>query len=237
MAPVQPSASRPSRRLPTRCANKSRSAQLIASLYRMLCHLEPLGHSSISRRYPGHVTKASPTHGSGKASQHHNQHPHLRLAWTAVNRPGGAGSSRRTGLMGPRGSTGSRAWSKTTSITTGYCSPTCRRRAKIDKDREEVLATSATDLAQAFEAFLSPVDAAALNEEMAEYLTYYEHEGLRQPGMVGRRLRPRPLLGIPAGRHLRPRPAPARQAGQVRSLRAWPMARHTYSRGRSPAPR
>ena len=44
-------------------------------------------------------------------------------------------------------------------------------RAKTDKDRDEARATSASELAQALESFLSPVDAAALNEEMAEYLT------------------------------------------------------------------
>ena len=57
-------------------------------------------------------------------------------------------------------------------------------RAKTDKDREEVLATSASDLAEALESLLSPVDAAALNEEMAEYLTYCDHEGLA-PGSQG----------------------------------------------------
>jgi pimeloyl-ACP methyl ester carboxylesterase len=57
-------------------------------------------------------------------------------------------------------------------------------RAKMDKDREETLAASASDLAQAFESFLSPVDAAALNGEMAEYLAYYDHEGLA-PGSQG----------------------------------------------------
>src|SRR6516162_9080551 len=57
-------------------------------------------------------------------------------------------------------------------------------RAKIDKDRDEVLATSASDLAEALESLLSPVDAAALNEEMAEYLTYCDHEGLA-PGSQG----------------------------------------------------
>jgi pimeloyl-ACP methyl ester carboxylesterase len=57
-------------------------------------------------------------------------------------------------------------------------------RAKTDKDREEVLATSASDLAEALESFLSPADAAALNEEMAEYLTYCDHEGLA-PGSQG----------------------------------------------------
>jgi pimeloyl-ACP methyl ester carboxylesterase len=58
-------------------------------------------------------------------------------------------------------------------------------RAKIDKDREEVLATSASDLAQALESFLSPVDAAALNDEMAEYLTYYDPEGLARAARDG----------------------------------------------------
>jgi pimeloyl-ACP methyl ester carboxylesterase len=44
--------------------------------------------------------------------------------------------------------------------------------------------TSASDLAVALESFLSPPDAAALNEEMAEYLTYCDHEGLA-PGSQG----------------------------------------------------
>jgi pimeloyl-ACP methyl ester carboxylesterase len=57
-------------------------------------------------------------------------------------------------------------------------------RAKMDKDRDEVLATSASDLAQAFESVLSPVDAAALTDEMAEYFTHYDHEGLG-PGNQG----------------------------------------------------
>jgi pimeloyl-ACP methyl ester carboxylesterase len=57
-------------------------------------------------------------------------------------------------------------------------------RAKTDTDREEALATSASELAQALGSFLSPADAAALNEEMAEYLTYCDHEGLA-PGSQG----------------------------------------------------
>ena len=57
-------------------------------------------------------------------------------------------------------------------------------RAKMGKDREEVLATSASDLAPVLGSFLSPADAAALNDEMAEYLTYYDHEGLA-PGSQG----------------------------------------------------
>jgi pimeloyl-ACP methyl ester carboxylesterase len=57
-------------------------------------------------------------------------------------------------------------------------------RAKTDKDRDEVLATSTSDLAQALESFLSPADAAVLDDQMAEYLTYYDHEGLA-PGSQG----------------------------------------------------
>ena len=57
-------------------------------------------------------------------------------------------------------------------------------RAKVDKDRDEALATSASELAPALESFLSPADAAALNDEMAEYLTYCDHEGLA-PGSQG----------------------------------------------------
>jgi pimeloyl-ACP methyl ester carboxylesterase len=57
-------------------------------------------------------------------------------------------------------------------------------RAKIDKDREGLLTTSASDLAQPFESVLSPADAAVLDGGMAEFLTYYFHEGL-VPGSQG----------------------------------------------------
>ena len=57
-------------------------------------------------------------------------------------------------------------------------------RAAVDKFREGELATSASDLAQAFGSFASPVDAAALTDEMAEFFTYYDHEGLA-PGSQG----------------------------------------------------
>jgi pimeloyl-ACP methyl ester carboxylesterase len=57
-------------------------------------------------------------------------------------------------------------------------------RAKTDQDREGFLATSASDLAQALESLLSPVDAAVLDGGMAEFLTYYFHEGLA-PGSQG----------------------------------------------------
>jgi hypothetical protein len=55
---------------------------------------------------------------------------------------------------------------------------------KMDKDREGFLAMSASDLAEAFESLLSPVDAAVLGGRMAEFLTYYFHEGLT-PGSQG----------------------------------------------------
>jgi pimeloyl-ACP methyl ester carboxylesterase len=57
-------------------------------------------------------------------------------------------------------------------------------RAKTDKDREGFLATSASDLGQALGSLLSPVDAAVLDGGMAEFLTYYFHEGLA-PGSQG----------------------------------------------------
>jgi hypothetical protein len=44
--------------------------------------------------------------------------------------------------------------------TTGRHADPDAARAKTDKDREEALATSASDLAQALESFLSPADAA-----------------------------------------------------------------------------
>ena len=109
-------------------------------------------------------------------------------------------------------------------------------RAKMGKDREEVLATSASDLAPVLGSFLSPADAAALNDEMAEYLTYYDHEGLA-PGSQGwwddacAHVRPWgfqlsdisvPLLGA------------ARQDKFVPPSDA-PMARHPHPRGRSQA--
>jgi pimeloyl-ACP methyl ester carboxylesterase len=57
-------------------------------------------------------------------------------------------------------------------------------RAKTDKDREEVLATPAGELAKALESLLTRVDAAVLQGEMAEYLTYVGREGLA-PGSQG----------------------------------------------------
>jgi pimeloyl-ACP methyl ester carboxylesterase len=57
-------------------------------------------------------------------------------------------------------------------------------RAKLDKDREEQLATSPADLAKAFESLLTPTDAAVLNGELAEYLVSSIQDGLA-PGSQG----------------------------------------------------
>jgi pimeloyl-ACP methyl ester carboxylesterase len=57
-------------------------------------------------------------------------------------------------------------------------------RIKIDHDREEFLATSASDLAEGMKSLLSPVDAAALTGDLADYLAYSNHEGLA-PGSQG----------------------------------------------------
>ena len=57
-------------------------------------------------------------------------------------------------------------------------------RAKMDKDRDEALATTASELAQALGSFLSPADAAVMDDQMTEYLTYCDHEGLA-PGSQG----------------------------------------------------
>src|SRR6266852_6380343 len=57
-------------------------------------------------------------------------------------------------------------------------------RAKTDKDREELLATSPEDAAKAIESLLTPTDAAALRGELAEYLTSSSQDGLA-PGSQG----------------------------------------------------
>jgi pimeloyl-ACP methyl ester carboxylesterase len=57
-------------------------------------------------------------------------------------------------------------------------------RAKFEKDREELIATSADDLAGALESLLSPVDAATLTGGIAEYLAFSGREGL-SPGIEG----------------------------------------------------
>ena len=57
-------------------------------------------------------------------------------------------------------------------------------RAKVEKDREEFLAASASDLAQGLKSLLTPTDAAVLTGELAEYLAMVNHEGLA-PGSQG----------------------------------------------------
>ena len=57
-------------------------------------------------------------------------------------------------------------------------------RAKTDKDREKMLATSPEDAAKAIESLLTPTDAAALRGELAEYLVSSMQDGLA-PGSQG----------------------------------------------------
>ena len=57
-------------------------------------------------------------------------------------------------------------------------------RAKADKDREELLATSPADVAKAMESLLTPTDAAVLSGELADYLASSAHDGLA-PGSQG----------------------------------------------------
>jgi pimeloyl-ACP methyl ester carboxylesterase len=57
-------------------------------------------------------------------------------------------------------------------------------RAKMEKDREEMLAATAADLNKALETLLTPTDAAVLTGELAEYLAFSGHEGLA-PGSEG----------------------------------------------------
>jgi pimeloyl-ACP methyl ester carboxylesterase len=57
-------------------------------------------------------------------------------------------------------------------------------RVQLDEDREAILAASAEDLASELESLLTPVDAAALTGEVAEYLTQGNHAGLA-PGSEG----------------------------------------------------
>jgi len=57
-------------------------------------------------------------------------------------------------------------------------------RAKADKDREEMLATSPDDAARGIESLLTPTDAAVLCGELAEYLVSSVQDGLA-PGSQG----------------------------------------------------
>jgi pimeloyl-ACP methyl ester carboxylesterase len=57
-------------------------------------------------------------------------------------------------------------------------------RAKLETEREETLAATADGLAEMLKTLLTPVDAAALTGEFAEYLVYTGREGLA-PGSQG----------------------------------------------------
>lgn len=57
-------------------------------------------------------------------------------------------------------------------------------RAKLEQDREETLAASASDLQEVLKTLLTPTDAAVLTGKLAEYLDYCGHEGLA-PGSEG----------------------------------------------------
>jgi pimeloyl-ACP methyl ester carboxylesterase len=55
-------------------------------------------------------------------------------------------------------------------------------RAKLESDREEILATSPADMADALRTLLSPTDAAVLKDALAEFFVYRDHEGLAPGG-------------------------------------------------------
>jgi pimeloyl-ACP methyl ester carboxylesterase len=57
-------------------------------------------------------------------------------------------------------------------------------RAKLDSDREDMLAASPAELAAALRSLLSPADAAVLKDALADYLVYCNREGLA-PGSQG----------------------------------------------------
>jgi pimeloyl-ACP methyl ester carboxylesterase len=55
-------------------------------------------------------------------------------------------------------------------------------RAKLDAYREQILGTSAAGLVSELQTLLSPTDAAALNDGLADYLVYCDHDGLAPGG-------------------------------------------------------
>ena len=55
-------------------------------------------------------------------------------------------------------------------------------RAKLESDREEILAASAADLSATMQTLLSPADAAVLKDSLADYFIYCDHEGLAPGG-------------------------------------------------------
>lgn len=65
-----------------------------------------------------------------------------------------------------------------------YLTDEAAARVKMDKDREEILATAPEDMAKAIESLLTPTDAAALRGDLAAYLSSSGHDGLA-PGSQG----------------------------------------------------
>ena len=57
-------------------------------------------------------------------------------------------------------------------------------RAKLEADREEMLAASPAEEAKIIESLLTPTDAAVFTGELGDYLSYTGHEGLA-PGPEG----------------------------------------------------
>ena len=57
-------------------------------------------------------------------------------------------------------------------------------RAKVEKDREEMIAAAPDELAEQIKSLLTPTDAAVLTGDVAEYLAYTGREGLA-PGSQG----------------------------------------------------
>ena len=55
-------------------------------------------------------------------------------------------------------------------------------RKQLEQEREEILATRPEDAAKEIASLLSPVDAAVLRDELAEYLVFSEREGLAPGG-------------------------------------------------------
>jgi pimeloyl-ACP methyl ester carboxylesterase len=65
-----------------------------------------------------------------------------------------------------------------------YLTDEAAARAKMDKDRDELLAASPDDVASTMESLLTPTDAAALRGDLAEYLDSSSQDGLA-PGSEG----------------------------------------------------
>jgi pimeloyl-ACP methyl ester carboxylesterase len=57
-------------------------------------------------------------------------------------------------------------------------------RERIEQERDEILAATASDQAKMLESLLTPTDAAALTPELTDYLTRCGHDGLA-PGAAG----------------------------------------------------